>query len=129
MSYRVNPLVIYEVASGLYTLWNLEFHAWYEVETYTRGSLTEDADWEIQHFGRVTHVNFKHKKTFFRLQQRLKNCVINKSPLSRGLTGEGFKYEASSRTQDMVWSLFFPIESLSVSSNRPRYGPFAHDQI
>ena len=37
-------LIIPEGAWGLYTPWNPEFHAWYEVETKARDILTEDVD-------------------------------------------------------------------------------------
>ena len=80
---------------------------------------------ELAFRSRDSYEFFRPENIFSDVSKYWKN---GKEPfLSSRLTGEGLKYDTTSRTQDGI-VLVFPSESLSVSSNSSRYGQFAYDQ-
>ena len=89
--------------------WKLNFHIWYEVETCTRYPLTKELDWWRHHFCHVTHVYFTDQNAFlltsaeFEKWRHQSTSFIKRSYLWK------FQVDTTSRSQDITWSLFLPI--------------------
>ena len=108
MLYLFNPsrILLLSIPEALETQLPHMVWSW---NLYQRCSLTKEVDWWRHHFCHVTHVYFTDQNAFLLTSAEFEKWRHQSTSFVKGTYLWKFQVDMTSWSQDIVWSLFFPL--------------------